>query len=160
METIKENISEQLPAIKEKYRSEVDLLLSRIDLLSGRDRILMTMFWEKENSLSQIGKLAQINRNSLARRINKITRRLMEGKYIACLRNRDRFTGWQLDIAKDYFLTALSMKKIADRRNLTYYQVRKMIKTIKKKLEPVERKSTQKAALPLHYQAGEKVMGR
>ena len=160
METIKEDISEQLPAVKEKYRSEVDLLLSRIDLLSGRDRLLMTMFWEKGNSLSQIGKLAQINRNSLARRINTVTERLMEGKYIACMRNRRIFTGRQLDIAKDYFLTGLSMKRIARRRKLSYYQVRKMIKIIESKLEPVERKSTQEAPLPLHQQAGKKVRGK
>lgn len=159
METVKENIPEELLTKKEKYRSKVDLLLSRIDLLNGEDRLLMTMYWENGNSLTQIGRLAGINRISLARRINKITERLMEGKYIACIRNRRIFTRQQMDIAKDYFLMGLSMKKIADRRKLSFYQVRAMLKKIERKLEPVAGESPEKIVKSLREQVGTKAAG-
>jgi hypothetical protein len=59
-----------------------------------------------------------------------VTKRLMNGEYITCLRNRDKFDKNELDIAKDYFLEGLSMKKIAKKRDSTYYHVRKTLKKI------------------------------
>lgn len=54
----------------------------------------------------------------------------MNGEYITCLRNRDKFDRGELDIAKDYLLEGLSMKKIAKKRDWTYYGVRKTLKKI------------------------------
>jgi predicted DNA-binding protein YlxM (UPF0122 family) len=135
METIKENISEELLTKKEKYRNKVDLLLSRLSLLSGEDKLLMIMYWENGNSLRQISKLAGVNRATIARRIYKLTERLMEGQYITCLRNRNRFTKSEMAIAKDYFMLGLSMKKISNKRNWSYYKVRQTLEKIKRLLE-------------------------
>ncbi len=57
-------------------------------------------------------------------------RRLIDGEYITCLQNRDRFTKAELAVAKDYFLLALSQKKIAKRRRHSLYQIRKILKKI------------------------------
>jgi predicted DNA-binding protein YlxM (UPF0122 family) len=112
------------------YRDRIDLLRSRVGLLSGEDRMLMTMYIENGNSFRQMARLAGVNEARIARRIHKVTERLMNGEYITCLRGHGKFSKGELDIAKDYLLTGLSMKKIAKRRDTTYYCVRKVLKKI------------------------------
>lgn len=135
MENINKDISENLQTSKEKYRDRVDLLLSRIGLLSGQDKLLMVMYWEKGNSLRQISRLAGVDRKHVTRRIYNITERLMEGSYIDCLRYRDKFTLRQMAIAKDYFLSGISAQKIADKHNSSYYHVRQALQKIRCILE-------------------------
>ena len=134
METIKENISHELRSTKEKYRNKVELLRQRLSMLSGEDKLLMTMYWENGNSIRQISKLAGVSRVTIARKIHKLTERLMEGQYITCLRNRDKFTKREMAIAKDYFMLGISMKKIAGKRQWSSYRVRQTINKIKRLL--------------------------
>jgi predicted DNA-binding protein YlxM (UPF0122 family) len=135
MEKIYKNISEELLAAKEKYQDRVGLLLSRLSMLSGEDKLLMTMYWENGISLRQISRLAGEDRRRIARRIHKITERLMEGKYMTCLRCRDKFTVRELAVAKEYYLLGLSLKTIAGKRNWSYYRVRQILQRIQLVLE-------------------------
>ncbi len=143
MEGIRKNIPEELLTAKEKYRDRADLLRNRLDMLSGKDKLLMKMYWENGNSLRQISRLAGVNRATIGRRINKLTERLMEGQYITCLRNRNRFTKREMAIAKDYFMLGMSMKKIADKRNRSYYQVRQTLEKIQRLLATVSTESSE-----------------
>lgn len=138
MGKINDNISQELLARKEKCRNKVDLLLGRINLLSGEDKLLMIMYWEKGNSLRQISRLAGVDRKHVTRRIYNITERLMDGPYIDCLRYRNRFTLQQMAIAKDYFLSGLSMQKIAEKRKFSYYRVHQALQIIRCILENVK----------------------
>lgn len=92
------------------------------------------MYWENGNSLQQISKLAGVSRGIIARRISKLTERLMDGRYIECLRYRSKFTYREMTIAKDYFLLGISIKKIAERRHLSFYNVRKTLVKIRQLL--------------------------
>ncbi|MFA5239415.1 MAG: hypothetical protein WC476_06880 [Phycisphaerae bacterium] len=130
MRGIHENISQVGIKDRVEYRDRIDLLRSRVGLLTGKDRVLMTMYMENGNSFRQMARLSGVNEASIARRIHKVTKRLINGEYITCLRNRDRLSRDELDIAKDYFLTGLSIKKIATKRDSTYYSVRKALKKI------------------------------
>ncbi|MGA1980478.1 MAG: hypothetical protein ABSG99_07975 [Sedimentisphaerales bacterium] len=130
MKKIHENIPQSSVKTKAEYRDRIDLLRSRVGLLKGKDKVLMTMYMENGNSFRQMARLSGVNEASIARRIHKVTERLMNGEYITCLRNRDRFDRGELDIAKDYFLAGLSMKKIATKRDSTYYSVRKTLRKI------------------------------
>ncbi len=143
MDGIRKNIPEELLTAKEKYRDRADLLRNRLDMLSGKDKLLMKMYWENGNSLRQISRLAGVNRATIGRRINKLTERLMEGQYITCLRNRNRFTKREMAIAKDYFMLGMSMKKIADKRNWSYYQVRQTLEKIQRLLATVSTESSE-----------------
>jgi len=134
MEGIRKNIPEELLTAKEKYRDRVDLLRNRLDMLSGKDKLLMKMYWENGNSLRQISKLAGVNRATIGRRINKLTERLMEGQYITCLRNRNRFTKSEMAIANDYFMLGMSIKKIAGNKQWSSYRVRQTLNKIKRLL--------------------------
>jgi len=124
MRVIHSNIPLQQTQAKDTYRDKIDLLRSRVNLLAGKDKLLLTMYLDKGNSFRQMAQLAGVNETIISRRIYKLIKRLTVGPYITCLRNADKFTQTQMAIAKDYFLIGLSMKRIARKRHLTYYCVR------------------------------------
>lgn len=129
MKQIHNNISFETKNKRNEYRDKIELLRCRVELLTGKDKLLMQMYLENGNTFSQMAKLAGVNETTIARRIHKVIKRLIDGEYITCLRNRDKFTKAQMRIAKDYFLMGMSMKKIADKRGCSYYRVREtMIK--------------------------------
>jgi len=130
MKKIHKNISQKTLEAKNQYRDEIHLLRGRLNLLNGKDKVLMTMYLENGNSFRQIARLTGISDTSIARRINGLTKRLLDSQYIVCLRNRDKFTREQMTIAKDYFLTGLSIRKIALKRHRSFYHVRETIKKI------------------------------
>lgn len=120
-------------------RNRIEVLRRRIHLLDGMDRLLMTMHLENGNSFRQIARLVGMNEASIARRIKKITKRLADGEYIKCLRSRNRFTKQELAIAKDYFLSGMSIKKIVEKRGCTYYHIHKNIERIKEVVAEVSK---------------------
>lgn len=117
---------------KTVYRDRIDLLCSRVGLLTGKDKLLMTMYLKNGNTFYQMARLAGVNETTIARRIHRVTKRLIDGEYITCLRNRDKFTKTEMAVARDYFLKGLSMKKIARKRRSTYYRVRETMKKIQR----------------------------
>lgn len=130
MKKIHKNLPQSSVKARAEYRDRIDLLRSRVGLLTGKDKVLMTMYMENGNSFRQMARLVGVNEASIARRIHKVTKRLINGEYITCLRNRDKLDKGELDIAKDYFLAGLSIKKIAKKRDTTYYCVRETLKKI------------------------------
>ncbi len=113
-----------------QLRWSTDLLRSRLNLLRGKDKLLLIMYLEKGNSFRQMARLAGITEACIARRIHKLMNRLTDSEYITCLRNRKEFNDIEMYIAKEYFLLGLSMRKIAKNRQMTYYQVRKILRNI------------------------------
>lgn len=138
MKKIHANIPQSSLTAKTTYRDRIDLLRSRVGLLAGKDRVLMTMYLNNGNTFYQMAKLAGVNEATIARRIHKITKRLIDGEYIMCLRNRDKFTKAEVYIAKDYFLVGLSMKKIAEKRHFSYYRIRETMKKIQRLIQITE----------------------
>jgi len=132
MKRIHTKIPERTLKDKNEYRDRIDLLRSRVNLLTGKDKLLMTMYLENSNSFRQMARLAGVNESCIARRIYRLIKRLLDGEYITCLRNRDKFSKRELAIAKDYFLLGLSMKKIAVKRRRSYYRVRETLKKIQR----------------------------
>lgn len=132
MKRIHTKISERTLKDKNEYRDRIDLLRSRVNLLTGKDKLLMTMYLENSNSFRQMARLAGVNESRIARRIHKVIKRLLDGEYITCLRNRNKFSKTEMGIAKDYFLLGLSMKKIAGKRRRSYYRVRETLKKIQR----------------------------
>ncbi len=112
-------------------RDRIELLRNRIYLLAGAERIIMTMYLENGASFRQIAKLTGVSESTVGRRIHKITKRLLDGFFIQCLRNRDRLSPAELKIAKEYFINALPMTKIAEKKNISYYNVRRAVRNIK-----------------------------
>ncbi len=132
MKGIHTNISQKTLKAKSEYRDRIDLLRSRVNLLTGKDRLLMTMYLKNGNSFRQMARLVGVNEVSIARRIYKVAKRLIDGEYIMCLRNRNKFTSFEMAVAKDYFLTGIAIRKIATKRRRSYYCVRETIKKIQR----------------------------
>lgn len=120
---------------KGRPRETVELLRNRINLLEGLEKVLMKMYLENGNSVWQMARLTGVSETTMARRIRKMTERLMDGQYVNCLRRRSEFTKTELAIAKDYFLMGISMRRIAANRRSTYYFVRKTLRKIRDLLE-------------------------
>ena len=135
MKIIHSNVSQKNLDDKIKNRAQIDLLRSRLSHLDGEDKLLMTVYLENGNNTFQISRLTGLCRTSIARRINALTMRMLDGRYITCLRNRRKFNKYQIIIAKDYFLTGLSIKTIALKRRRSRYNIAENIKKIKSILE-------------------------
>ena len=141
MKRAHENIAEQTNNTKGRHRGGIELLRSRLNLLSGTDKLLMTMYIKHGNSIRQIARIRGVSETSVARRIRAITKRLTDGPYIDCLRNRNKLTGRQLAIAKDYYLMGLSMRQIAAKRRWSYYRVRDILIEIRSIVTSPERRT-------------------
>jgi predicted DNA-binding protein YlxM (UPF0122 family) len=145
MGSIYTDVAEQALRGKSQRRDNLDRLCSRVGLLAGMDRVLMTMHFKNGTSFRQIGKLTGISAASVGRRINKLMRRLLEGKYLICLRNRDMFNSLEIDIARDYFLADLSVREIAIRRRTSRYNIQKTVKKIEKLIAVIKEDNPEKA---------------
>jgi hypothetical protein len=86
MGSIYTDVAEQALRGKSQRRDNLEHLCSRVGLLAGMDRVLMTMHFKNGTSFRQIAKLTGISAAGVGRRINKLTRRLLEGKYLTALR--------------------------------------------------------------------------
>jgi len=112
------------------YSDYIDILRARAGILSHRDRALMQMYLEGGYSFIKMARLTGVNEGTIGRRIRKLIPRLLDSEYITCIRHRNRFSSLEQTIAKDYFVEGLSQKKIAQKRNVSLYQVRKGLRKV------------------------------
>ena len=112
------------------YAHLIDILRARVSILSGKDKALMKMYLEAGLTFSQMARFVGVNEATVARRIRKLSCLLLDSGYITCLRNRKRFSSLEMSIARDHYFDDLGHKKIAERRNVTVYQVRKTLRKI------------------------------
>ncbi len=113
------------------YADQIELLRARAQILGGKDKALMEMYLKNGSTLNQMARLAGVSEATISRRVHRLVRRLLDGEYIRCLRKGGKLDLLEQAIARDYFLEGLSQKKIALKRGVTAYHVRKMLKTIK-----------------------------
>lgn len=136
-DSLNTDISDELISAQDG-RNEVDVLLMRVNLLRGPDRALMKMYFEQGSSYGQIAALLGVDEYKISRRIRRITKRLMDGRYLICLRNRASFSAFEMAIAKDYFVRGLSIKKIAQKRRSSFYATRMVLLDIEARLRRIE----------------------
>ena len=114
------------------FADRAEMLRARADTLSGIDGAIMKMYLDGGSTYCQIARLMGVNEATVARRIRKITKRLLDGEYITCLHNRMKLNPLEQKIAKDHFLDGLSQRKIALKRSVSIYHVRMGLKRIQK----------------------------
>jgi len=141
MKRIHENIEEKTNKGKSLHRGRIELLKSRLNLLNGTDKLLMTMYIKHGNSIRQIARIRCASEASIARRIRAVSERLADGPYIDCLRCRDKLTARQLAVAKDYYLMGLSIRRIAAKRRWSYYRVREVLGEIQSIINHLQRRT-------------------
>jgi len=141
MKRIHENFTEQTSKTRGMNRGRIELLAGRLNLLTGTDKVLMTMYIQHGNSVRQIARIRGVSETSTARRIRAISKRLVNGPYIDCLRCRDKLTDLQLAVARDYYLKGLSIRRVAEKRCWSYYRVRDILTEIQSILNQPHRRT-------------------
>jgi RNA polymerase sigma factor (sigma-70 family) len=91
MRMVHGNLPESVVKGRRERRGRVDLLVSRIELLGGMDKVIMTMYLVNGNTFRQIAQLMGVNESNVSRRIRRLIKRISDGGYMTCLRNRERF---------------------------------------------------------------------
>ena len=109
------------------YANRNSLLQMRAQMLTGKDKVLMKMYLEDGKMFGEMARLAGVNEGTIARRVERLTRRLLRGEYMMCLRGGEELSSFERAVAKDYFLEGLSQREIARKREVTVYQVRKAL---------------------------------
>jgi hypothetical protein len=109
------------------YRDFNEMLEARLDFLTGREKIIMTMRVRQGAAFGQIAKLTGLHEATVARMVRKITAQLLKGTFAHCLRNSKHLTSLQLAIARDHFLAGLPLRSIARKNNCTLYHVRAVL---------------------------------
>lgn len=124
--------AEQTRTGKTGEQDSIDILCSRVGLLAGMDKVLMTMHLRNGASIRQIARLTGMSVSKTSRKITRLSGLLLENEYLICLRNRRMFTVLEVDIARDYFLQGRSVREIAIRRKNSYYNIQKTIRKIER----------------------------
>jgi predicted DNA-binding protein YlxM (UPF0122 family) len=135
MKKLHQNISKK--GLAQKQNAIIEVLSQRVSLLTGKNKVLMTMYLKNGNTFYQMAKLSGVDQSTIARRIYRLSNRLINGQYIECLKNRQLFTAVEMNIAKDYYLDGLSIKRITAKRSFSFYRVRKMLVKIEGALRTV-----------------------
>jgi len=138
MENINTNISHKKVSSKIFHRNTVEILRKRVELLRGKDRLLMKIYLEKGINFRQMAQLTGLSEGIITRRIRKLTDRLVDSRYITCMRYQEKFSVYQLDIARDYFLHGLSIRKIALKRRHSKYRISTIVRRIKNLIKVLE----------------------
>jgi DNA-directed RNA polymerase specialized sigma subunit len=132
MDRLHENIEKEQFDTRHQVREQIDVLRKRVSLLSKKEKVMLTMYLENGNTFYQMAQLAGVTESTIARRIHRALGRLIDGQYMACLKNRDKLSEKELAIAKDYFLSGLSLKGVSKNQKRSYYNIRQTLKRIEK----------------------------
>ena len=141
MNRIHGNVSEQTLNARGLKRDQIELLRGRLNLLDGREKVMMVMHVENGNSFRQIARLLGLHESTIARKIHRLSRRLVDSEYLGCLRNRDKLTAGQMALARDYFLKGLSKREIAQKKHCSRYRVGRVVDEIRGIVARAERRS-------------------
>jgi hypothetical protein len=111
-------------------REAGEVLKHRVSLLDGKDEALMQIYLEVGSSYRRIGRLTGVNEVTVARRIRAMSRRLVNGRYLECLRHRRALSAIEMDIAKAYYLQGLPINRITAENGWSYYRIRTTVAKI------------------------------
>ena len=110
-----------------------DVLAMRVGLLGIQERAMAEMVFGDGYRTAQIARVMGLHPWNVKRRIGKIVRRLAGGEYLACLRNRERFTEIELAVVRDHFFRGRNLAEIAVKMGLTRYGVRQILLRVEAK---------------------------
>ena len=133
-------MSSQKP-LKKALKSRPDLLKARAIWLQGKDRLLIKMYLDNGSTFRQMARLAGVNESTIARRIYKIVKRLLDAHYLAALRHSEEFSLLQMEIVQDYFIRGLTKSQIAAEYGCSRYHIDKTLLQVQELSEKEERKN-------------------
>jgi len=121
-----DNISaegDRLPGLAQ----QVDYLLLRLDLLEPQDRTLMVMRFRHGISCWRLARMAGLCTNHVLRRTDALAQRLMGREYVTVLRNKERFSTLDLEVAYDRYLLGYGYRRISSKRHIGQAEARRIV---------------------------------
>jgi DNA-binding NarL/FixJ family response regulator len=115
-----------------ELRNKAERMRKRAEQLSEPDRTLVRMYLDNKNSFRQIAQLLGVSEATVARRIKKIVSRLSDPSIGGILSKGSKLGRRQRKIARDFFLRGLTVKTIARKYGMTYYNTRRIINLLRK----------------------------
>jgi transposase-like protein len=112
-------------------RSNAEQVRKRAEQLSEPDRTLVQMYLENENSFRQISQLLGVSEATVARRVKKVIKRLADPNIDSVLSKGSMLGRRQRKIARDFFLRGQTVKAIAHKYGMTYYNTRRIINLLR-----------------------------
>ena len=100
---------------------------ARVKMLSD-EQITLVRFFQNTPNYRVIAKMAGVNEATIARRLKKIARHISGNNFFAALSENDNLPAEKMEILKDYFVSGLSVKIIAQNRNVSTYLVKKIVR--------------------------------
>jgi len=131
MDRFLEDVDRRVPTGGAGFADEVDLIRRRAEMLSGRDKALVMLYVDKGRQFREAAVLMGVSEATVARRVGRIIRRLMDGQYIACLRHGERLGRLGMAVAKDHLIDGMSVHAIAVRRDVSVYRVRRVLEEVR-----------------------------
>ncbi|HLD34985.1 MAG TPA: hypothetical protein VJB62_03925 [Patescibacteria group bacterium] len=129
------HISESAASGRLGCRESTETFEPWIDELSPADRAMMKLYL-RGGGFSEIGRVCGTRAENVSRRVRKVTARISAVKF--CEQNRQFFSYSQREIAKDYFLHAMTISQIAAITRLPYKKINKMILEIQKNIKTLK----------------------
>jgi len=106
---------------KKKLLSLFEKLSSRIDMLPAGQKAFVMLFLNGQKYIT-LAKAAGVNEATVARRLRKIAARISSDNFLAALVQDG-------GVLKEKFISGKTSKQISRETGLSYYKVRKIIKT-------------------------------
>ena len=123
--------SDRRPAAIDGYEK----LRLRLDLLEGMERALLELYVEHNASYSRLAELTGMSERHVARKLQRLLKRLESEEYISIERHQRLFDPSTLEVAYDRYLLGMSVRSISKKRNLSRYMVGKKIRCLEEWLK-------------------------
>lgn len=109
-------------------KTDLSLLLSRLELLDEPEGALMRMFWEQNFSPEQMARMEGGSSSAIRRRIGRLTRRILDGRYVCFYRQQNRFGSEQMAMVYDIYILGMGYRRIARKYGLELWLARKILR--------------------------------
>ena len=116
----------------------LEILHNRIDWLRTPQRRLVYLYYVQGLSFHQLSGLTGQNEFTLTKRVRNIARRLVHSPYVTVKRHPDIFDSRETLVAYDKYLLGSGYRAIARRYDLSEYRTRKILTTIKRKIDMLQ----------------------
>ena len=104
-------------------------------MLEVKERTLLELYLEHNASYYRLAELTGLSDRYIARKLQRLLKRLESEEYISIVRHQRLFGPKTLEVAYDRYLLGMSVRSISKKRNLSRYRVSKKIRWLQEWLK-------------------------
>jgi uncharacterized protein YerC len=127
MKKVYGNFDDQESSLVEQYRDQQDLIISPLDLLAEKDRVIMSPYLLNGANFRNISVLTGQHKATICRRARRIMQALVSGPYIKVLQRQDLFSNTELAVIRDFYLRGSVYREMAGQYGISMHLIRKVV---------------------------------